>query len=70
MKAKLLKRMTVNGTLHDAGQVIEVGGWKNIKTLISNRYIEVILEEEKPKVLPKAKTEVKEAPEIKEIALS
>ena len=52
--------MTVNGTVHDAGQVIEVGGWKNIKTLISNRYIEVILEEEKPKVEPKAKTEVKE----------
>lgn len=50
--------MTVNGASHDAGEVIEVGGWKNIKTLISNRYIEVILEE--PKVEPKAKTEVKE----------
>lgn len=62
--------MTVNGASHSAGEVVEVGGWKNIKTLISNRYIEVILEEEKPKVEPKAKTEVKEAPEIKEIALS
>jgi hypothetical protein len=68
MKAKLLKRMTVNGASLNAGEIIEVGDWKNIKTLISNRYIEVILEEEKPKVEPKvepkaeskAKTEVKE----------
>lgn len=52
--------MTVNGASHNAGEVVEVGDWKNIKTLISNRYIEVILEEEKPKVEPKAKTEVKE----------
>lgn len=64
MKAKLLKRMTVNGETHNAGKIIEVGGWKNIKTLISNRYIEVILEEEKPKVEPKVEPKAK--PEVKE----
>ena len=53
MKAKLLKRMTVEGKIIDAGQVIEVKGWKNLKTLISGRYIEVVLEE-----TPKAQKEV------------
>ena len=68
MKAKLLKRMTVNGEAHDAGEIVEVSSWKNIKTLISNRYIEVILEEEKPKVEPKveSKVESKVKTEVKE----
>lgn len=58
MKAKLLKRMTVGDKVIDAGQIVEVSDWKNLKSLVSNRYIEVILEEDKPK--PKVKAEAEE----------
>lgn len=65
MKAKLLKRMTIAGKSHNAGEVLEVKDWKNLRSLVSNRYIEVILEEEKPK--PKSEAKVKETTkEVKE----
>ena len=48
MKAKLLKRMTVGGKTHNAGEVLDVKDWKNLKNLVSNRYIEILFEEEKP----------------------
>jgi len=56
--------MTIDGKTYNGGEVVEVGNWRNLKTLQSNRYIEILQQEEKPKVEPKvepkAKTEVKQ----------
>jgi hypothetical protein len=54
LRAKLLKKMTVNGEDLDAGTVVDVSGWRNYRSLESMRYIAFIAEEEekveKPKV--------------------
>jgi hypothetical protein len=62
MKAKLLKRMTVAGKSYNAGEVVDVSGWRNIRTLMSSRYLEIILEDDTPKVAPKV--EVKAEPKV------
>jgi hypothetical protein len=76
MKAKLLKKMTVNGEDLHAGSIVDVSGWRNYRSLESMRYIAFIKEEElaetpkveKPKAV-KAKV-VPVEPEIKEISIS
>ena len=77
MKAKLLKRMTIAGKSHNAGEVLEVKDWKNLRSLVSNRYIEVLLEEETAKPEPKSEAKAKpkakvqtDEPEVKEISVS
>ena len=55
MKAKLLKKMTVNGVDHFAGEILDVSGWRNTAALISMRYLSLVPEDTKP-----VKTEVKE----------
>ena len=56
MKAKLLKRMTYEGKTLNAGEIIDVKDWRNLKTLISNRYIEVLLEEAVTEEIKKPKS--------------
>ena len=55
MKAKLLKKMTVNGEDHFAGEILDVSGWRNTAALISMRYLSLVPDDVKP-----VKAEVKE----------
>ena len=63
MKAKLLKKMTVDGKDLPQGSIVDVSGWRNYKSLESMRYFTFIVDDEKPKV-------VKEQPAVQEISLS
>ena len=62
MKAKLLKKMTVNGKDHFAGEILDVSGWRNTAALISMRYLSLVPDEVKP-----VKAEVKEIEEEKSV---
>ena len=63
MKAQILKSMIVNGRKLVAGDIVEVEGWRYIKSLSSNRYIKLIEDDaseetkqaEKPKAVKKTK---------------
>jgi len=73
MKIRVLKRITNNGIALNAGEIIDATGWRNIKTLVSGRYVEILdepTEQPKPKeaetktlvsdtAKPKAKTTAK-----------
>lgn len=48
MKAKLLKKMTVDGVDHLAGKILDVSGWRNTKALISMRYLSLVEEDKEP----------------------
>jgi len=65
MKAKLLKQMTVDGKTMPPGSVLDVSGWRNVKTLESSRYIAFIVESQ-PK---EPKTKVAEKV-VRDITLS
>jgi hypothetical protein len=77
LKAKLLKKMTVDGKDLQAGTIVDVSGWRNYRSLESMRYIAFIAEEavvetpkiEKPKAT-KAKVEKTEEPAVQEIAVN
>ena len=73
LRAKLLKKMTVDGKDLQAGTIVDVSGWRNYRSLESMRYIAFIAEEEtkveKPKAT-KAKVEKTEEPAVQEISLS
>jgi hypothetical protein len=60
MKAQILKSMIVNGRKLVAGDIVEVEGWRYIKSLSSNRYIKLI-EDDAPKAV-KEKVEEAEKP--------
>lgn len=45
MKAKILKRMTVDGKILEPGTVLDVTSWRTAASLKNNRYIEFILDE-------------------------
>lgn len=51
MKAKILKRMSVEGHMVEAGTILDVSSWRTAKSLANNRYIEFLPEIEtvKPK---------------------
>ena len=63
MKAQILKSMIVNGRKLVAGDIVDVEGWRYIKSLSSNRYIKLIEDDasqetkqaEKPKAIKKTK---------------
>ena len=66
MKAQILKNMVVDGRLIEAGNIIDVKGWKHAKALNRSRYIKILDEEtakapkvETPKVAPVESEEVK-----------
>ena len=61
MKAKLLKSMVIAGESIAAGEIVDVSGWRNAKSLESLRYIAFVNESsEKPKAV-KAKEETTES---------
>lgn len=71
LKAKLLKKMTVEGKELLAGTVVDVSGWRNYRSLESMRYIAFIADEETVVEKPKAtKAKVEKTEEVKEISVS
>ncbi len=75
LKAKLLKKMTVDGKDLQAGTIVDVSGWRNYRSLESMRYIAFVADEEvvetskveKPKVTKAKKTD---EPSVQEISVS
>lgn len=44
MKARVLKQIINDGKKISIGDIVEVGSWRNIKSLANTRYIELIEE--------------------------
>ena len=57
MKAKVLKALVFNGKKIEPGTTVDVSNWRNQKTLVSGRYIE-ILDESEIKETPKVSSEI------------
>lgn len=55
MKAKILKRMTVDGKILEPGTVLDVTSWRTAAALKNNRYIEFISDESVVEVKEEAK---------------
>lgn len=55
MKAKVLKKIISDGKSLNLGDTVDVSNWRNAKTLIAGRYIE-ILDEEIKEVKPNKET--------------
>jgi hypothetical protein len=45
MKAKVLKRMKVEGNIIEPGTILDVSTWRTRVSLSNNRYIELLPEE-------------------------
>jgi len=52
MKATVLKVMISDGKTLYPNDIVDVSGWRHTKNLVSNRYIKLIEEVEKPLALP------------------
>jgi len=46
MKAKILKKLTVDGKEIASGTIVDVSGWKNARALEGSRYITFVSEED------------------------
>jgi hypothetical protein len=56
MRAQLLKNMLIDGETVPAGTILDVSGWRNVKSLESMRFITFVTEaEETPKKEVRAK---------------
>lgn len=67
MLAKVRKTMQSNSGLLQAGDIVDVSTWRNTKTLIASRYIELVKDAPapKPKAEKKAEETVVETDEVK-----
>ncbi len=65
MKAKLLKKMTVNGVLYAAGEILDVSEWRNTDSLISMRYLTLVPVDEKPTKASVKEVDVEEEKPVK-----
>lgn len=59
MKAKILKRMTVDGRIIEPGTVLDVSSWRTAASLKNNRYIEFIKDEPVAEVKEEKKSKSK-----------
>jgi len=48
MKAKILKAVVSDGKKLQVGTIVDISAWRNAKTLVSGRYIEILDESAKP----------------------
>lgn len=64
MLARTRKRLVVEGQILEAGEIVDISGWRNAKTLVSGRYVDLVQETEAPKV--KKADEPKKVDEPKE----
>lgn len=59
-KAKVLKRMVVDGKVIEPNEIVDVSEWRNAKALEGSRYITFITHvSESPKETPKEKLKTK-----------
>lgn len=68
MKARILKRVTNGGKVLNPGDIVDISGWRNAKTLVSGRYVEILdeqAEEKKPLVADVATDKPKTPAKIK-----
>ena len=54
MKVRIKKRMVSLGETLEIGAVVDASTWKNVKGLVSARYVELVTDEPKAKPEPKA----------------
>ena len=62
MKAKILKRVVYDGKTLNPGDIADITQWRNTRTLLSGRYLEILdeqAEEKKPSVAKSASVEPK-----------
>lgn len=53
MKVRIKKRMVSLGETLEIGAVVDASTWKNVKGLVSARYVELVTDEPKAKPEPK-----------------
>jgi len=69
MKAKVLKKITADGKILNAGEIADISQWRNTRTLLSGRYLEILdeqAEEKKPSIAKSATDEPKVPAKIKD----
>jgi hypothetical protein len=70
MKAKILKRVVHEGKKLQPGEIADISEWRNKGSLISGRYVEILVEqteETKPSIAKSAPDDTKTPAKIKEI---
>lgn len=69
MLAKVRKVMQANDGILQPDDIVDVSGWRNVRSLVSGRYIELIAdapaESPKPKVEKKAEDKIEEKAKAK-----
>jgi hypothetical protein len=61
MLARVRKSLQAGESILQVGDVVDVSGWRNVKSLVSNRYIEIVDSSSKPEPKPaKAEKKVEE----------
>lgn len=53
MKVRIKKRMVSLGETLEIGTIVDASTWKNVKGLVSARYVELVQDEPKAKAEPK-----------------
>jgi hypothetical protein len=67
MLARVRKSLQAGESILKIGDIVDVSGWRNVKSLVSNRYIELVDASTKPETKP-AKAEAKvEKVEVEEV---
>ncbi len=69
MKAKILKRVVYEGKTLNPGDIADITEWRNSRTLLSGRYLEILdeqAEEKKPSSAKSANDEPKVPAKIKD----
>lgn len=68
MKARILKQIISGGKKLSIGDIVEIDGWRNVKSLTNTRYIELIEEAQVEVETPEVKKVVKKAVAKKAVA--
>jgi len=69
MKARVLKKITADGKILNVGEIADITQWRNARTLLSGRYLEILdeqAEEKKPSIAKSATDEPKVPAKIKD----
>ena len=69
MKAKVLKKITSDGKAILPGEIVDISEWRNARSLVSGRYLEIlegITEGKKPSIAKSASDEPKVPAKIKD----
>jgi len=64
MLARVRKSIQSDTGLLQAGDIVDVSAWRNTKTLLASRYIELVEDAPAPTSKPKAEKKVEEKAEV------